>query len=495
MKQIHLGIFALVLTTLTNLYLYADDHKAINHLRRAEQRYNGRIAMQLTELGSGRVVLSHRVDQPLIPASVAKLVSTGTFLREKGAKYRFETKVYALGAVRDSILSGDIVLVGSGDPSLASRYEPNSEERLRQSIARILKTHGISRVKGRLLVDASSFPLQGVHPSWLYEDTGNYYGAGVYAFNYRDNFLDLLVSDSGYGEVVVEDTDVDFGLGYINNLSVGGRSNSCYLTDSDSIIRLSGNVPRGSFEYNMRAVHPAPMSYGHRRLRRLLNEEEGIQIEQDGAVGNYQTRIQSVQPLGVYTSVPADSLARITNYRSANLYAEALGRCLATEQSKTLGLAEYWQKKLQLSPSSITLVDGSGLSRDNRLTASSLSSILVDLVPKDSVETNPFFCSLPIMGQEGTVKSFMPNSEIEARLKSGSMRGVMCYAGYVRHANKWYSLVLLSNGFGSASTARAAFASFMNSYFLDKEPIVKQSHRAKGKKQAAKTTKHRRNKR
>lgn len=497
MKRFHLNIFTIILVILAALPLEAGKRKAspITSLSKAERKYHGRISMQLTELGSGRIILSHRADQPMIPASVVKLISTGTFLRQRGAQYRFETKVYALGAIRDSILYGDLVLVGSGDPSLASRYEPESEARLKQTIARILRSSGISTVKGRLLIDGSSLPQQGIHSSWLEEDTGNYYGVGVYGLNYRDNYIDLLVSDAADGEIVVEPTDADFGLSYLNHLYLGGRNNSCYLTDSDTLIRLSGSVPLGCQDYNLRPAHPAPMAYAHRRLRRLLNEEEGILIEQDGAVGNYQKQLEGLAPLGIHTSVPADSLARITNYRSANLYAEVMGRCLSTEGSRDLGLAKYWQDRLQLKPSAITLADGSGLSRDNRLTARALSSILVDLLPKDSVEVSPLLSSLPIMGQEGTVKSFMPGSPIEARLKSGSMRGVTCYAGYVRHRGQWYALVMMANGFGASSQPRAAFASFMNSHFLSKGSTANHTiPKAKGdKKRTSKTHKKRSN--
>lgn len=485
MQRIHLYILATTLTLLSTLNLYANGGKssAIKHLREAERKHHGRISIQLTEVSSGRVILSYKANDLMTPASVVKLISTGTFLRQKGAKYRFETKIYAMGQVKTDTLHGDLVLVGSGDPSLASRYESDSETRLKKSIAQALRTHGITSITGGILIDSTNLPLQGTHHSWLEEDTGNYYGAGVYGLNYRDNYIDLLVSDAGGGEVVIEPTDADLGLSYINELSTGGERNSCYLTGSDTLLRLSGFIPRRANSYNLRPAHPAPMRYAHQRLRRLLCEEEDIYIQQEGKVGNYPLQLDTLSLLGIHTSVPADSLAKITNYRSANLYAEALGRCLYNKLSNDLGLDKYWQNRLKLDRSVLTIVDGSGLSRDNSLTAGALSSILVDLLPKDSVENSPFLHSLPIMGKEGTVKTFMPGSPIEARLKSGSMRGVMCYAGYIKHQDKWYALVMLSNGFGSANVARNAFASFMNSYFLGKEPIIKRAvHKGKHKR-------------
>lgn len=464
-------LLALFLGSLCSLWAGLNP-EALGLLKEAERRYGARVGLQLTELSTGRVVLHHRSTELMTPASLVKILSTGSFLQQRGSDFRFETRVYALGEVKRGVLRGDLLLVGSADPSLASRYVPESQLRLQQELLQMLERAGIHRIDGRILIDGSASFAQGQHPSWLVEDTGNYYGAGVYALNYRDNYFDLWVSDSGEGGVVLDAVDPDVSLSFVNELRLSGKDEYlCYGSPHTPQIILSGSIRRGSSGVNMRPAHPEPIAYALQSLRRLL-DEGGVPVSELGAVLSLplDTLGRRPQLLGSYYSLPADTLVRITNHRSANVYAEALGRSLYLEDLGPKSLEHYWLSKLQLPQHSLRLYDSSGLSVKNRITPAALSVVLHDLLAGDAPEQNAFWQSLPRLGQEGTLKSFMRGTPLVARLKSGGMTGVKGYAGYVRYEGRWYALVLLSNDFPSPEVANKVLSDFLHRCFPMPKP-------------------------
>ena len=163
------------------------------------------------------------------------------------------------------------------------------------------------------------------------------------------------------------------------------------------------------------------------------------------------------------------------NFRSLNHFAEAFVKQLAPLASKNhrgntteRGLSvirNYWTSQTGLQHTDISLSDGSGLSRKNRFSPNALSQILIDMISRGDLVTTSFLNSLPLAGREGTVKNFMKDEAIEAYLKSGSMKGVLGYAGYVRFQGEWYSVVLMGNDFSSSAPVRRAFSDFLLSFF------------------------------
>ena len=143
-------------------------------------------------------------------------------------------------------------------------------------------------------------------------------------------------------------------------------------------------------------------------------------------------------------------IVKITNHRSNNLYAETLlkwcglirGGCATTEKGIN-AVMSYWSD-MGINMGGCSLFDGSGLSPKNRISPNCLSNILCSVAYNDS-----FRMSLPKVGNEGTVRNFMKESPIAKflSLKTGSMQGVQCYAGYYDDGNSLYSIVVMVNNF------------------------------------------------
>ncbi len=162
---------------------------------------------------------------------------------------------------------------------------------------------------------------------------------------------------------------------------------------------------------------------------------------------------QQPQPIIYQYSPPLSDIVRLTNVYSNNTYAESLLKRLSLMKTDKGNfpdgikvVKEFWQSK-GLDCSRLDLKDGSGLTTTNGFTASILNDILVYM--HKSKNRDVFFHSLPIAGRYGTVRRLLKGTSLEgfAHLKSGSITGVQCYAGYIEANGRRYSLVVMANGF------------------------------------------------
>lgn len=361
-----------ILLFISALLLYAVSVLAITPAEAVEKfaSYSGlqadKCAVAVIDLSSGKSIGSHNASVPLVPASVTKAVSIATLLEKTGADYHYFTKIYTLGDIKDGTLVGDVLIEGGGDPSLGSSKEPVGTNIVAECVE-ALKKHGITTIQGRIKTDSSFFPLPATPPSWENADRKTYYGAGC------------------------------FGLNFENNAS--GKS--------------SVSDPAGVLCSRLESACRAA----------------GITIQgEDVAQSGHKKMIVN------HVSPQIDEIMRSCMMRSDNMYAETFIRTYAKllnrEASSGVGAEEelkYWRKR-KLPVDGVTLVDGSGLSRRNRLTADFLARLLVAM--SDNVDYVSFF---PLAGQEGTLRNFLRDTPLDSyiAMKTGSMRGVQCYAGYM----------------------------------------------------------------
>lgn len=431
-----------------------------------EAESSARIGLSITRISDGAELYSHRTQELFVPASVVKVLSTGAAMRQEGPRYRFSTRIYTVGEVRGGVLHGGLLIRGGQDPSIGSRLIPGDSARLAKELYLTLRQAGISRIEGAIYIDASMHAGLGVHPSWETEDIGNAYGAGLYGFNYLDNSLDLYVTTPSKGSRRPSYTlgDSLAGISWLNDLRTRrGGDILPILTPTEPRIRLTGSLPPGLKDYHVRVANPDPAAYATAWLRASL-EEQGISVSKAGA-RSYTGYVPEGQLLHTYHSLPLDTLSIITNHRSQNLYAEAIASILDTLHTRGGALERYWQRATGLGSADIVLSDGSGLSRGNRLSPRGLSKALRILFGGAEPDDGALVGTLPQVGLEGTVRRLMPSEDITAYLKSGSMRGVACYAGYVYYGGEWYTLVYLSNGFDSAAASRRVLTDFLRSIF------------------------------
>ncbi len=179
--------------------LMAGQAKALQILLADSSMKHSSVSLCILNSGSGETVYEFNALESQIPASVMKLVTTAAALELLGPEYRFHTRIGYTGSLNKNtgLLNGDIVITGGGDPSLGSEYfKEHYHDFLKNWITEIMNL-GIKSVDGRVLTDDSRYDYQPVPAKWLWEDAGNYYGAGAYGLSvfdntFRNSFTDLF---------------------------------------------------------------------------------------------------------------------------------------------------------------------------------------------------------------------------------------------------------------------------------------------------------------
>lgn len=411
---------------------------------------NSMVGYSVVDVKSKKIIAEDNGDMALVPASVAKLVTTATVLNIIPAQKRFETAIYYNGNIINGTLYGKLIIKGCGDPTLGSLYINSSKEKVFADIVTILGRNGITSFCGEIVCDASLFPYNGERGAWLAEDMGNYFAAESYGFNFIDNQYSLYIntgnegSDAFISKCEPEMHDLDF----INKLIVKGEGkDSAYITGMDFCRTrvLNGRIPCNKRGYVLKGSIPSPADVFKREFRNFLTSK-GMLVE-NGKSLDVNSRDIS---LGVIYSPSLKEIVKITNHKSNNLYAETLlkwcglirGGC-ATTNGGINAIMRYWSD-MGIDMSGCSLFDGSGLSPKNRISPNCLSKILCSVAYNDS-----FRYSLPKVGIEGTVRNFMKELPVAKyiSLKTGSMQGVQCYAGYYDDGNRCYSVVVMVNNF------------------------------------------------
>ena len=322
------------------------------------------VSVKIIDLSDGTTVASHNELTPLVPASIMKSVTTAALLESAGPDWRYHTRIYIDGPTDFGYLRGNLIVEGACDPTLNSEKEPFSENII-EEICEALSRQMINRIEGSIIIDENNFTGSPRPDSWAKEDCNKYYGTGSHALNYSDN---------AKGDNAVNQPSKTF----LASLKAQLKSRGIELEDSE--------IPEG----------------------------QRIQIHD-------------------HLSAPLDEIMRSCMMRSDNLFAESLlrtyGKLNGTNGSTTEAVNHellLWKKK-KFPLDGVKIVDGSGLSRSNRVTANFMAELL------KSMSGNPYYASFfPLAGQEGTLKKFLMDSPLDSyiAMKTGSMRGIQCYAGY-----------------------------------------------------------------
>jgi D-alanyl-D-alanine carboxypeptidase/D-alanyl-D-alanine-endopeptidase (penicillin-binding protein 4) len=426
--------------------------------------------------GSLRTVYSHDAGRALMPASTLKLVSTATALRVCGAQTTVETCVGWTGTLTpEGILQGDVVIRGGGDATLASEWDARSPQTFVREAVQTLLRAGVRRVEGRVVGDGSLWSDAGVSPDWTWEDMGNYYAAGIYGLNYGANVYRLVLDTSRRGRQprVLRTEPTVPRLTFDNRLAAAPCSyDSAYIYGAphESVRRLEGAVPQRVATFTLRGDVPDPPLLAAAELRRSL-VEAGIDVVGE-VVSDYDLRAagETVPRMThegyVYRSASIADMARRTNVWSQNLLAEMMLRLAADTldaEGRTAGwkqragvVLDYWRRQ-GLDLQGVRMYDGCGLSPNDRVTPRFLTQLLARMRGEAA-----FVASLPRVGSEGTVRNFGTGTTLEgnARLKSGTTKQVVAYAGYVygRGGRQWVVAVVVNNYEGTAAEVRRLVA-------------------------------------
>lgn len=410
------------------------------------------ISITVKDLNTGKILESYRPEYATVPASTLKLITTATALELLGPEFHFRTTLEIDGLITpDSILNGNLYIHGGGDPTLGSAMQGDTAF-LTSWVSSILKA-GIKRIKGNIVADATRFDLEGINPKWLWEDMGNYYGAGAYGISYKDNLYTLEFCSGKIGstpeivKMIPEIPDFQF-QNNLKSTAIGYDSAYFYGAPFSNYRMIYGEIPANRPSFKVKGDIPRP---GFLLARDFTKKLQTAGINVSGNPTDVVVGSQNRRTIYTHFSPELRDIIREINVKSNNHYAEHVFRYLslitdsiATSRGSVLVIRKFWASK-SLPVDELFMYDGSGLSPVNAVSSGFMVSLL-EYMDK-SPYSKDFRDSLPIAGNTGTLKSFLKNTPLQGkvRAKSGSIHRVKCYAGYINSKGKNYAFSIMVN--------------------------------------------------
>jgi D-alanyl-D-alanine carboxypeptidase/D-alanyl-D-alanine-endopeptidase (penicillin-binding protein 4) len=397
---------------------------------------------------SGEVVFEKYGQVGMAPASTQKTITSVTALEILGEAFRFQTSLGYTGRLDGDKLEGQLYVKPGGDPSFGSfRFASTRSDAVLEEWVTAIRDAGIRKIKGPLLVDTVGFHQQWIPDGWIWEDVGNYYGAGSGALNWMENQYDLLLkSGAQVGDaVVVQSTEpVLRNYAFHSEARAAGRGTGdnayIYLPLGGNTLVVRGTIPMQESGFRISGTHPDPPRQFQDMLQSAL-VKSGIEWEDAGLQWGSPDRVKMIH---LTESPSMDSLIYWFNRKSVNLYGEALLNRIGLEvlnHGSTLhgvhALRSFWNDQ-KLSSRELNIYDGSGLSPLNRVTTH--AQVMILKYAKSKTWFPAFFASLPEYNN--------------MKMKSGTIADVKGFCGYHRSKEgKEYIFSFLVNNYSGGASA------------------------------------------
>lgn len=404
---------------------------------------NGQISWAFIDVQSGETLASYQAEKLQIPASTVKVFTSAMLLQKLGAEATIKTNVFYHGQIKKHKLKGDIIVRGSGDPSLGSGLAGSmSGDSVLSKITNALKNLGIHKISGNLIIDPYILPYDHtvIPRKYIWEDIGNYYGAASWGLNWRNNEYtvqfktDYSAPDSVAANILSPWAN-HLNLKYNIEL-IKGSPDDIYIYGGpfEFNVFAKGQIQKGSAAVRERGALPnPPYVFGKEFIEYLRNAE----IELDGELIIEKTTHQELDTIFSIESPTVAQLVKEIQFNSNNLFAESLARVVSDYKTNDYPsgkqLMEWLSNYVSFEQNTALLVDASGLSRNNLVGCAQLAEFLRKMAIDSSI-FKTYYPSFPQSGKEGTVKSFphIPGM----RIKSGSMANVRAYCGYIPKKNE-----------------------------------------------------------
>jgi D-alanyl-D-alanine carboxypeptidase/D-alanyl-D-alanine-endopeptidase (penicillin-binding protein 4) len=443
--------------------------------------------LKVVSLDTGRVLFEENAGKLLMPASNMKLYTIAAALDRLGPDFRFQTSAYTQEAPdKKGKLRGDLIIYGRGDPTYATRFNGAGNTDYFKGIddlaARIVAA-GVKQVEGDLIGDESYFTGPPRSPGWEWDDLQWYYGADVSALTVNDNSLDLSVKPGAkVGDACVVTTGPDIarivntsarqlsGAPPVQPLSATSDSNNAALMIINSTtttaraskrelvvdrplgqpgLVVSGSLPLDDPGYTASVSVPRP-AYAFVTMLRAALERRGVTVRGRTSVVNAEMRravpldLTKLVELAKRESPPFSEIAAQTLKPSQNLYTELILRTLGRQFPSTdarlttaeagLVVVRTFLHEAGINTSHLSLIDGSGLARQNLITAESTVQLLTYM--SQHRYAGVYRDAQPIAGVDGTLRGRLRNTVAAGNLraKTGTLSNVSGLSGYVTTA-------------------------------------------------------------
>lgn len=461
MKKIFYALLFVVPFTVNAQFPNNKIEQAFDQLLNDPQAKYAMSSLCVLDAKSGEVIFAKNENVGLATASTLKTITSATAFSVLGSDFRYQTTLSYTGKIlADGTLQGDILIEGSGDPTLGSwRYTQTKENTVLNEWVKAIRAAGIKKINGRVIGDDRLFGTQTTPEGWIWQDMGNYYGAGTSSLSWRENQFDVHLkpaAKAGEEASVTKTVPAMPYLSLINELKTGnpgtGDRAYGYLPPFGNLGYLRGTWGIGIAKTGISLAVPDPAFDAAFRLQdtlALLNIKSSQEASTSRRMAlNQQTPASPTQKLATITSPTLSEIIYWFNKKSINLYGEQLLKTIAWKLGKTpttgnAATAEinFWADK-GIDKNALNIIDGSGLSPGNRVTTLAMANILFQ------VQKETWFADY--------LNSFPENNGM--KIKSGSISDVSAYAGYYTAANgRSYIAVININNYNGSGISKKLF--------------------------------------
>jgi len=440
-------------------------------VRAALSRYavsGARVGVCVRRLPGGKEVFAEAADGLFEIASNAKLFTTAAALERLGPDYRFRTRIVANGAVVGGVLSGDLLVIGGGDPTLSGRFFNGDRLHVPRWIARSVAASGVRVVTGDLVMDDRFFDRVLRPPGWPEEEWLRWYAAPVSALSYNDNCLDIAVTGArtaGAPVRIVVRPQVGYGkiVNAATTCASRRREGITFRRNTDGSLAIGGRIRAGHTRGEHITVENPPLFLAA-AVRKAL-AEAGVEVRGTARLVRPDEDLRADAREIAAWETDLVRAVEVANRRSQNLFAEQILKTLGAERrgkgTWENGLAEVhgFCAEIGLPRRGVALADGSGLSPGNRATPRAVVALLVYMHASDNAK--PFHDSLAVNGdRETTLRNRLTEPPYKGRIfaKTGTVksRGVSALSGYAHSPNgALFAFSIITNGSQPAHVYRA----------------------------------------
>lgn len=425
--------------------------KQVQSLLNSSSAYAANLSFYVAD-ANGNLVYENGGRKGLSSASTQKIFTAGAALESLGTDFKWKTTLSYDGQISNDVLNGSLYVFSNGDPTLGSwRYSGHKPEDFEKAVVGALLEKGIKKVSGDLWIDDSHFDFQTIPGGWPWNDLGNYYGAGVFGVNWRENQFDMRTSGK---EIRGFNIDLQ-GVKWVNDLKAGGSSDQSlvFTAPFSNVAYINGTLPNKSMTVSGVIPNP-PLQLGVELQESL--KKAGIELDgkiRTSSLERIETGKKPRVPRGtLLLEYKSPSLEEVVYYfmrKSVNLYGEALVKTLAKEKTSFdsfeggIGFMKDFWKSIGINSRMINFADGSGLSPQNYVSAEAEVKAL--LWSKKQGWFDAFYKGFPVQGNG-------------MKMKSGTMKNTKSFAGYHRSASgKEYVFAIILNNYQGGNISQALY--------------------------------------
>lgn len=427
--------------------------KAFNNLLNDEQAKHAIASLCVLDANTGKTLYAKNEQIGLATASTLKTITAATAFSILGKDFQFQTTLAYTGTITtDGILKGNLIIIGSGDPTLGSWRYQNKENAVLTQWVTAIKSTGIKKIEGTIIGDDRIFGTQTTPEGWVWQDIGNYYGAGTSGLAWRENQFDIHLKpgSSTADEVkIIKTVPATPYVQIVNELKTGdpgsGDRAYAFFPPYSNTAYIRGSWGIGITKSGISVALPDPAFDCAYRLQDTL-KSLGISIGQQATTARLMALNNQVIPSVTQkiSTISSPNLSEMTYWflkKSINLYGESLLKTIAIKSGKagtTSKGAEteinFWADK-GVDRTSLNIIDGSGLSPGDRITTSAMANILFQIQKENWF--GDYYKALPEYNG--------------MKIKSGTINDVSAFAGYHTDAagNKYIMVININNYSGS----------------------------------------------